>query len=98
MKSLISILAGVVTAGLFFAYLGTGTSCLVSHPLGVQGREVYEECVMRVLPGYSITWDGGAWPYPFLPAYLLPAVTGLLVGLILWAVWARRQGPHSSPS
>lgn len=32
-----------------------------------------------------------AWRQALTPPFLVPAVAGLLVGLLLWAVWARKH-------
>jgi hypothetical protein len=44
----------------------------------------------------GITPPGGlpvtdAWRQVLTPPFLVPAVAGLLVGLLLWAVWARKH-------
>jgi hypothetical protein len=113
MKSLISILAGIVTHILLSTYLSGRTTCAVR--VGAEGIDPQVgRCVMRLWNGFKITYPGAFFadtqvqvPHPggvpamdtwkqFLsPPFLIPAVAGLLVGMILWAVWARRH-PHPS--
>jgi hypothetical protein len=88
MKTLITILAGIVTHSVVFTYLSDRTLCAARLADG--GGERFGECVMRVLPRFPLTWHADTWSIVFLPGYLIAAVAGLLVGLILWAIWARR--------
>ena len=97
MKPLISILAGIVTHSVVFTYLADRTTC-AARITSARFREL-DKCVMTVLPDFDptssrvifhITWDGDTWPTTFLPGYVIAAVAGLLVGLMLWALWARR--------
>jgi hypothetical protein len=89
-KTLISILAGMVIAGFVFVYLGVRTTCIVRTTVNGAEEQDYGPCVMTVLPDYHINYAGDSWPHAFLPVYVMAAAAGLLVGLILWAVWARR--------
>jgi hypothetical protein len=98
-KALVSILAGIVTHSLLFAYLAGRTTCAAR--ISSLGYEDLGKCVMRVSPDFDrisfhITWDAGDWPITFLPGYAIPAV-GLVVGLILWATWARREAHPITP-
>ena len=98
MKTLISILAGIVTHSVVFTYVADRTTCAARVSASAKGPDL-GKCVMTVLPDFDptesrvilhLTWDSDTWPISFLPVYVTAAVAGLLVGLILWAAWARR--------
>jgi hypothetical protein len=106
-KTLTSILAGIVAHILLFTYLSGRTTCAVT--LGAEDTNPQVgKCVMRIWNGFKVTYPGAFFadtqvqvPHPggvpvldtwkqFLsPPFLIPAVAGLLVGLILWTIWAR---------
>jgi hypothetical protein len=86
-RRIITLLAGLLTTIVLFIYLAGRTSWLERF---VAGERVWVgDCVMRVLPGYRITYPGD-WPIPpEVPVIALSASAGLLVGLILWVTWAK---------
>jgi hypothetical protein len=109
-RTLVSILAGIVTHIVLFTYLSGRTTCAVT--IGGEGDAQVGDCFMTVWDNLGITYPGGlfltdvqekvthpgglpmtdTWQQFLSPPFLIPAVAGLLVGLVLWAVWARRQG------
>ena len=110
MRTLVSILAGIVTHILLFTYLSGRNTCAVT--IGGEGDAQVGDCFMTVWDNLRFTYPGGlfltdvqgkvapprdlpvthTWQQFLSPPFLIPAVAGLLVGLILWAVWARKQG------
>jgi hypothetical protein len=108
MKTLISILAGIVTHILLLTYLSGKTTCAVT--ISVEGDAQVEECVMTFWDSLRMSYPGGlflteaqegiaypdglpvsdTWKQFLSPPFLIPAVAGLLVGLILWGLWARK--------
>jgi hypothetical protein len=67
-KALVSILAGIVTHSLLFAYLAGRTTCAAR--ISSLGYEDLGKCVMSVSPDFDrirfhITWDAGACPISF---------------------------------
>jgi hypothetical protein len=103
-KTLISILGGIVTHILLFTYLDGRTTCAVT--VGAEDIDPQVgRCVMRIWDGFKVTYPGTqaalsspggsvseSWRQLLTPPFLIPGVAGLLVGVILWAAWARRQG------
>src|ERR671915_661881 len=109
MKTLISILAGIVTHILLFTYLSGKTSCAVT--ISGEGDAQVGVCVMTFWDNLRVTYPGGlfltevqeriaspdglpvsdTWRQALTPPFLIPAMAGLLVGLILWALWARSR-------
>lgn len=98
-RSLVTILAGIVTHSVVFTYLADRTTCAARVSATARGPDL-GKCVMRVLPDFDptesrmvlrITWDSDTWPVTFLPGYVIAGAAGLLVGVILWGLWARRS-------
>jgi hypothetical protein len=85
MKSLISILAGMVRSFLAFTYFRGRMTC---DPL-FNGSDVIvaRRCLTPLWNGVAIRSTGSGMQGGPL---LIAGVAGLLVGLMLWAVWARR--------
>jgi hypothetical protein len=113
-RTLISILAGIVTHILLFTYLSGRTTCAVT--IQVERSPQPGDCFVRfwdnlriTYPGdlfltdarSKVTYPGGlpvtdTWGQVLSPPFLIPAVAGLLMGVILWAAWARKQRPRPS--
>ncbi len=99
MRTLISILAGIVTHILLFTYLSGRTTCAVT--IQVERSPQPGDCFVRFWDNLRITYPGGlpvtdTWGQVLSPPFLIPAVAGLLMGVILWAAWARKQRPRPS--